>query len=192
MQQDTPTFSPKRWGWFGLSPLIVFLSVYLLTSICAGDFYKMPITVAFTVASIYAVAITRGIKLEERIRQYSRGASDPNILLMIWIFVLAGAFATGAKSMGAIDATVNLILSLLPSSLLLPGLFIAACFISLSIGTSVGTVIALVPIALGLGESLGLSNAYVAAVVTGAPSSATTSRLFPTRLSQRPAHRAVA
>ena len=167
MQQDTPTFSPKRWGWFGLSPLIVFLSVYLLTSICAGDFYKMPITVAFTVASIYAVAITRSIKLEERIRQYSRGASDPNILLMIWIFVLAGAFATGAKSMGAIDATVNLILSLLPSSLLLPGLFIAACFISLSIGTSVGTVIALVPIALGLGESLGLSNAYVAAVVTG-------------------------
>lgn len=127
----------------------------------------MPITVAFTVASIYAVAITRGIKLEERIRQYSRGASDPNILLMIWIFVLAGAFATGAKSMGAIDATVNLILSLLPSSLLLPGLFIAACFISLSIGTSVGTVIALVPIALGLGESLGLSNTYVAAVVTG-------------------------
>lgn len=127
----------------------------------------MPITVAFTVASIYAVAITRGIKLEERIRQYSRGASDPNILLMIWIFVLAGAFATGAKSMGAIDATVNLILSLLPSSLLLPGLFIAACFISLSIGTSVGTVIALVPIALGLGESLGLSNAYVAAVITG-------------------------
>ena len=127
----------------------------------------MPITVAFTVASIYAVAITRGIKLEERIRQYSRGASDPNILLMIWIFVLAGAFATGAKSMGAIDATVNLILSLLPSSLLLPGLFIASCFISLSIGTSVGTVIALVPIALGLGESLGLSNAYVAAVVTG-------------------------
>lgn len=127
----------------------------------------MPITVAFTVASIYAVAITRGIKLEERIRQYSRGASDPNILLMIWIFVLAGAFATGAKSIGAIDATVNLILSLLPSSLLLPGLFIAACFISLSIGTSVGTVIALVPIALGLGESLGLSNAYVAAVVTG-------------------------
>ena len=127
----------------------------------------MPITVAFTVASIYAVAITRGIKLEERIRQYSRGASDPNILLMIWIFVLAGAFATGAKSMGAIDATVNLILSFLPSSLLLPGLFIAACFISLSIGTSVGTVIALVPIALGLGESLGLSNAYVAAVVTG-------------------------
>ena len=167
MQQDTPTFSPKRWGWFGLSPLIVFLSIYLLTSICAGDFYKMPITVAFTVASIYAVAITRGIKLEERIRQYSRGASDPNILLMIWIFVLAGAFATGAKSMGAIDATVNLILSLLPSSLLLPGLFIAACFISLSIGTSVGTVVALVPIALGLGESLGLSNAYVAAVVTG-------------------------
>jgi len=125
----------------------------------------MPITVAFTVASIYAVAITRGIKLEERIRQYSRGASDPNILLMIWIFVLAGAFATGAKSMGAIDATVNLILSLLPSSLLLPGLFIAACFISLSIGTSVGTLVALASIALGIAESLGVSDAYVVAIV---------------------------
>lgn len=151
----------------------------------------MPITVAFTVASIYAVAITRGIKLEERIRQYSRGASDPNILLMIWIFVLAGAFATGAKSMGAIDATVNLILSLLPSSLLLPGLFIAACFISLSIGTSVGTVIALVPIALGLGESLGLSNAYVAAVVTGGAFFGDNLSFISTRPSQRPAHRAV-
>lgn len=165
--QQKPTYSPRPWGWFGLSPLIVFLLVYLVTSIVSGDFYKMPITVAFAVASAFAIAITRGIGLEERIRQFSRGASDSNILLMIWIFILAGAFATGAKSMGAIDATVNVILGLLPSSFLLPGLFIASCFISLSIGTSVGTVVALVPIALGIGESIGLPAAYVAAIITG-------------------------
>lgn len=165
--QEKPTYSPKVWGWFGLSPLLVFLLVYLVTSVVSGDFYKMPITVAFAVASAFAIAITRGIRFEDRIRQFSRGASDPNILLMIWIFVLAGAFATGAKSMGAIDATVNVILGLLPSAFLLPGLFIASCFISLSIGTSVGTVVALVPIALGIGESLGLPAAYVAAVITG-------------------------
>lgn len=165
--QQKPTYSPRVWGWFGLSPLLVFLLVYLVTSVVSGDFYKMPITVAFLVASAFAIAITRGVSLEERIRQFSRGASDANILLMIWIFVLAGAFATGAKSMGAIDATVNVILSLLPSSFLLPGLFIASCFISLSIGTSVGTVVALVPIALGIGESIGMPSAYVAAIITG-------------------------
>ncbi|MFC2382866.1 MAG: Na+/H+ antiporter NhaC family protein [Porphyromonas sp.] len=165
--QATSTYSPRVWGWFGLSPLLVFLITYLVTSIVSGDFYRMPITVAFAVASAFAIAITRGIKLEDRIRQFSRGAADHNILLMIWIFILAGAFATGAKSMGAIDATVNVILSLLPSSFLLPGLFIASCFISLSIGTSVGTVVALVPIALGIGESIGLSAAYIAAVITG-------------------------
>lgn len=165
--QATSTYSPRVWGWFGLSPLLVFLITYLVTSIVSGDFYRMPITVAFAVASAFAIAITRGIKLEDRIRQFSRGAADHNILLMIWIFILAGAFATGAKSMGAIDATVNVILSLLPSSFLLPGLFIASCFISLSIGTSVGTVVALVPIALGIGESIGLPAAYITAVITG-------------------------
>lgn len=165
--QATSSYSPRVWGWFGLSPLLVFLITYLVTSIASGDFYRMPITVAFAVASAFAIAITRGIKLEDRIRQFSRGAADHNILLMIWIFILAGAFATGAKSMGAIDATVNVILSLLPSSFLLPGLFIASCFISLSIGTSVGTVVALVPIALGIGESIGLPAAYITAVITG-------------------------
>ena len=165
--QQKPTYSPRVWGWFGLSPLLVFLLTYLVSSIVSGDFYKMPITVAFAVASAFAIAITRGLTLEERIRQFSRGAADSNILLMIWIFILAGAFATGAKSMGAIDATVDVILSLLPSSFLLPGLFIASCFISLSIGTSVGTVVALVPIALGIGESLALPAPYVVAIITG-------------------------
>ena len=163
MQQTaTPTRRPT---WFGLTPLVVFLLVYLVASIVSGDFYKMPIAVAFLVASGYAVAITRGLGLMERIQQFSRGAADTNILMMIWIFILAGAFAGGAKSVGAVTATVDVILSVLPASMLLPGLFIASCFISLSIGTSVGTLVALASIALGIAESLGVSDAYVVAIV---------------------------
>ena len=163
MQQTaTPT---RRPSWFGLTPLVIFLLVYLVASIVSGDFYKMPIAVAFLVASGYAVAITRGLGLMERIQQFSRGAADTNILMMIWIFILAGAFAGGAKSVGAVAATVDVILSVLPASMLLPGLFLASCFISLSIGTSVGTLVALASIALGIAESLGVSDAYVVAIV---------------------------
>lgn len=107
---------------------------------------------AFLVSSCYAIAITRGLKLDQRIYQFSVGAANKNILLMIWIFILAGAFAQSAKQMGAIDATVNLTLHILPDNLLLAGIFIAACFISLSIGTSVGTIVALTPVAVGLAE----------------------------------------
>ena len=141
--------------------------VYLVGSIIAGDFYELPLTVAFLVASAYAIAITPKIKLRERINIFSRGAGDENIMLMIWIFVLAGAFATAASKMGAIDATVNLTLRLLPASMLLPGLFLAACFISLSIGTSVGTVVALTPVAVGIAEQTGSSLAMIVALVVG-------------------------
>lgn len=155
-----------RKGLLALSPLVVFVVLYLVTSIVAGDFYKVPITVAFLTASIYAVAITRG-KLRRRINVFSRGAGTSEMLLMIWIFILAGAFAHSAKQMGAIDATVNLTLSLLPSQMLLAGLFIAACFISLSIGTSVGTIVALTPIAAGVAVQTGADIAMVIAVVVG-------------------------
>ena len=141
--------------------------VYLVGSIIAGDFYELPLTVAFLVASAYAIAITPKIKLRERINIFSRGAGDENIMLMIWIFVLAGAFATAASKMGAIDATVNLTLRLLPASMLLPGLFLAACFISLSIGTSVGTVVALTPVAVGIAEQTGCSLPMIVALVVG-------------------------
>ena len=150
-----------------LSPFIVFMVVYLVGSIIAGDFYELPLTVSFLVASAYAIAITPKIKLRERINIFSRGAGDENIMLMIWIFVLAGAFATAASKMGAIDATVNLTLRLLPASMLLPGLFLAACFISLSIGTSVGTVVALTPVAVGIAEQTGSSLAMIVALVVG-------------------------
>ena len=150
-----------------LSPFLIFMVVYLVGSIIAGDFYELPLTVAFLVASAYSIAITPKIKLRERINIFSRGAGDENIMLMIWIFVLAGAFATTASKMGAIDATVNLTLRLLPASMLLPGLFLAACFISLSIGTSVGTVVALTPVAVGIAEQTGCSLPMIVALVVG-------------------------
>ena len=154
-------------GLIALSPLMVFILFYLVTSIIAGDFYKIPITVAFMVSSIYAVIIFNGKPLMARINTFSRGAATEQMMLMIWIFVLAGAFAYSAKQMGSIDATVNLTLSLLPPQMLLAGMFLAACFISLSIGTSVGTIAALVPIAAGVADETDLSIAMMTAVIVG-------------------------
>lgn len=141
--------------------------VYLVGSLLAGDFYKLPLTVAFLIASAYAICITPKIKLKERVNIFSRGAGNENIMLMVWIFVLAGAFASIADQMGAIDATVNLTLRFLPANMLLPGLFLAACFISLSIGTSVGTVVALTPVAVGIAEQTGSSLPMIVAIVVG-------------------------
>lgn len=154
-------------GIIALSPLLVFILLYLVTSIIARDFYKVPITVAFMASSIYAVIISRGMTLQKRIDIFSQGAGTSQMMLMIWIFVLAGAFANSAKMMGAIDATVNLALFLLPAKMILAGLFLAACFISLSIGTSVGTVVALVPIAAGMADYTGMSLPMIVAVVVG-------------------------
>ena len=149
-----------------MSPLAVFITLYLVTSIIAGDFYRVPITVGFLTASVYAITITRG-SLRRRITVFSRGAGSSQMMLMIWIFVLAGAFANSAKVMGSIDATVNLTLSLLPAEMMLAGLFLAACFISLSIGTSVGTIVALTPIAAGVALQTGASTAVLVAAVVG-------------------------
>ena len=154
-------------GLLALSPLGVFVVMYLVTSIVAGDFYKVPITVAFMAASMYAVMVCGGIPLRKRIDIYSRGAGTGQMMLMIWIFILAGAFAHSAKVMGSIDATVNLALAVLPSQMLLAGLFLAACFISLSIGTSVGTIVALTPIAAGVATQTDTSVALMTAVVVG-------------------------
>ncbi|MBP6068336.1 Na+/H+ antiporter NhaC family protein [Bacteroides sp.] len=157
----------KLSGWLALSPLVVFLCLYLLTSIIVNDFYKVPIAVAFLISSCYAIAITRGTKLDQRIYQFSVGAANKNIMLMVWIFILAGAFAYSAKEMGAIDAAVNLTLRILPDNLLLAGIFIAACFISLSIGTSVGTIVALTPVAVGLAQKTGVDLPFMVAIVVG-------------------------
>ena len=161
------TALPQRPGFRALVPLFVFLGVYLLASVWVDDFYAVPITVAFIIASMVAVALTDGLSLPERIARFSEGAADKNILIMIWIFILAGAFAQSAKAMGAIDATVNLTLWLLPDHFLLVGLFAASCFISLSVGTSVGTIVALVPVAAGLADKTGIALPYMTAIVVG-------------------------
>ena len=153
-------------GLFALSPLAVFLLVYLLSSLIAGDFYKVPICSAFIISCVYAVLITRG-KLSERLEIFSRGAGHPNILLMIWIFILAGAFASTAKDIGAVHATVSLTLSLIPAKALYVGLFLTACFISMSLGTSVGTIVALVPLASGIASGAGLGVEFRTAMLVG-------------------------
>ena len=154
-------------GWLALSPLLVFLGLYLVSSIIANDFYKIPISAAFVLASIYGILICRGKSVEQRIGIFSQGAGNKNVLLMIWIFVLAGAFAATAKQIGAIDATVNIALRILPGKLLYAGLFIASCFISMSIGTSVGTIVALVPVAAGIAQEIEVSKAFITAIVVG-------------------------
>ena len=156
-----------RKGLIALSPLGVFIAFYLVTSIIAGDFYKIPITVAFMVSSVYAIVIFIGRPLKSRIDTYSHGAATEQMMLMIWIFVLAGAFAHSAKAMGSIDATVNLTLALLPPQMILAGMFLAACFVSISIGTSVGTIAALVPIAAGIANETGTSVAMMTAIIVG-------------------------
>ena len=154
-------------GLLALSPIIILLTIYLAGSIIAGDFYRIPITTAFIVASIYAVAITRGSTLDERIEHFSKGAANTRIMYMIWIFVLAGAFAALAKAMGAVDATVQLTLNFIPSNYLPAGIFIAACFISLSIGTSVGTIVALTPVVTELATKMECSTPWLVAIVVG-------------------------
>ena len=162
-------------GLLALSPLLVFVCVYLASSILAKDFYAIPVASAFLIASVYAIVISRGMSLGKRIEAFSTGAGNPGVLTMIWIFVFAGAFASTAKEIGAIDATVNLAMAILPGKFIFAGLFLAACFISMSIGTSVGTIVALAPIASGIAIQLqeaGVTGficepAFITAIIVG-------------------------
>ncbi len=156
-----------RRGLLAISPIIVFLAFYLVVSIIMGDFYKMPIAVALVIASMWAVAIFRGKTLSQRIEIFSKEAGSSNVLYMVWIFVLAGAFAMLAQKLGAVEATVSLTLKYLPPEFVVPGIFIAACFISVSIGTSVGTVVALTPLAVELAQTSGGDVPFFVAVVLG-------------------------
>jgi Na+/H+ antiporter NhaC len=145
----------RRRGFAAISPALVFLTLYVVVSLIIGDFYIMPITVALVAASAWGIAIFKGKSLTDRIEIFSKAAGHSNILYMVWIFVLAGAFANLAKGIGAIDATVQITLQFFPPQFLLPAIFVAACFISLSIGTSVGTVVAIVPLIVQLAQTGG-------------------------------------
>lgn len=153
-------------GLLAVSPLVVFLAAYLLSSIFARDFYRVPVSAAFLIAGIYAICITKG-KVRERVAVFSKGAGDSKVLMMIWIFILAGAFAGTAKDIGAVDATVNATLAIIPAKMLFAGFFLTSCFISMSIGTSVGTIVALMPIASGIAEQTGTALPYMAAIIVG-------------------------
>ena len=156
-------------GVLALSPVLILLVAYLAMALASGDFYRISISVAFVVAAIYAVAALRGISrsLQERVGVFSKGAADKNILYMIWIFILAGIFASSAKAMGAVDVTVNFTLRFVPTEFLPAGIFMAACFVSISIGTSVGTIVALTPVVSGLAQQMGADTAQMVAIVVG-------------------------
>lgn len=154
-------------GLLALSPMVVFLLLYVVVSALIGDFYKIPISVALLVASMWAIVIYRGRLLKDRIETFSKAAANSDIIYMIWIFVLAGAFASVAKAIGAVDATVSFTLSIFPPQYIVPTLFVAACLISFSIGTSVGTVVALTPLAAQLASTEGGDVAFFVGVVLG-------------------------
>lgn len=162
----TDTISTRR-GLLAISPIIVFLFFYLAVSLIIGDFYKMPMSVALLIASAWAVVISKGKPLTKRIEIFSRQAGSSNVMYMVWIFILAGAFATLAKETGSVEATVGLTLKYLPEQFIVPGLFVASCFISLSIGTSVGTVVALTPLAVEMAQMETGSIPFFVAVVLG-------------------------
>ena len=160
---------PHRKGWLALLPLALLALLMGSLGVYLGDFSKVPMTVVFLIVSIASLLTLRGYSIEERVEAFSRGAGSQDLLLMVWIFVLAGAFAKSAQAMGAVSATVDLTMACLPSSMLLAGLFVAACIVSLCVGTSVGTIVALVPVAAEMSARTGSSvPLMVAAVVGGA------------------------
>ncbi len=157
----------KARGWLAISPIAVFIIVYLGASLYVGDFYKMPISIAMLVASIWAAVTIKGRTVSEKIEVFSKEAGKSNVMYMIWIFILAGVFAAIAKKIGAVEATVDVTLSFLPVQLIVPGLFVATCFISMAIGTSVGTVVAMTPFAVDMASSIGSSVPFFVAIVLG-------------------------
>ena len=166
-KSETFTYTGRR-GWIALTPVIVFLGMYLGVSAAVGDFYKMPIAVAMLTASVWAIIIAPG-RLSDRIDVFSKAAGHSNILYMIWIFVLAGSFSALAKGIGSVDAAVGAVLSIIPVQWIVPGMFASACLISMSIGTSVGTVVALTPLAMDMASEVSVElPVIVASVISGA------------------------
>ena len=165
-ERELPYINHRR-GLVTLSPLVVFFLIYVVSSILAGDFYKMPVAIAFLAASGWAFMVCKPKRFVQRVERFSAGAAHSNIMMMIWIFILAGAFAKGAEHIGAVDAMVKLTLNSLPANMLLPGVFLAACLISLSIGTSVGTIVALMPVAAGLAAGANCHAGMMAGAVVG-------------------------
>lgn len=150
-----------------LLPILVFLLIFLGSGFLTGDFYSMPAIVAFLIALFVAFIQNRGLSFADKIKLAAQGVGEENIITMCLIFLAAGAFSGAVKAAGGVDSTVNLGLSILPSNVAVAGLFVIACFISISMGTSVGTITALAPIAVGISEKTGFSMAVCAGAVVG-------------------------
>ncbi len=158
---------PRRRGWVALLPLLLLVVLMSGLGMAGGDFSKVPMTIVFLIVCVASIFTLRGYTLEERISTFSHGAGSHDLLLMVWIFVLAGAFAKSAQAMGAVSATVDLTMALLPGNMLLAGMFLAACIVSLCVGTSVGTIVALVPVAAEMSVRIGLPLPLMVAAVVG-------------------------
>lgn len=158
---------PPRRGWLALLPLFLLVVLMSVLGIVLNDFSNVPMTIVFLITSVAAMFTLRGYSVEERVNAFSRGAGSSELLLMVWIFILAGAFAASAKEMGAVTATVNLTMQILPSQVLLASLFLASCVVSICIGTSVGTIVALVPVAAELAMRTGIILPLMVAAVVG-------------------------
>ncbi|MDR4887361.1 Na+/H+ antiporter NhaC family protein [Fredinandcohnia sp. QZ13] len=157
----------KKGSLSALFPLLIFVLLFVGTGVISGDFSNMPLNVAIIISSVIALVMNRNEKLSTKIDIFTKGAGHPNIMLMVVIFILAGAFAETAKGMGAVESTVNMGLTFIPSNLLMVGLFIVGCFISISMGTSMGTVAALAPIGIGIAEQTGIPMALAMGTVIG-------------------------
>ncbi len=166
-KQSPASEEQEKRGWRSLTPLLVFFAVYVGGAVWLEDFYKMPVSVAFLAAAAWGIALFREVPLTEKLEIFSRGAAHRDIMMMIWIFLMAGAFAESAKQAGAINSVVNLTLHFMPPGALPAGLFLAACLVSLSIGTSVGTIVALMPVAVALATRTSVEPAIIAGIVVG-------------------------
>ena len=157
----------NKHGLRSLFPFLFFAIFYLSLSLWCGDFYRVPMTVAFIAASAIAISMHHPRLLNQNISIFAKGMGNENIMLMCLIFILAGAFAAVAKGMGAVDATVNIAGRFIPHTLMLPGIFLVSCFISLAVGTSCGTIAAVTPIAISMTQKLGISPEIMLGCVIG-------------------------
>lgn len=157
----------KKGKFSALLPLIIFVSIYLGTSLVMKDFYSVSVLVPGIIAALVGIFMNRKRGLEKNIEIFCKGAGNSNIILMCLIFILAGAFAEVAKNMGAVESTVNLGLTILPKNILVAGIFVISSFIAISLGTSMGTIAAIVPIAMGIADKTNIALPLIVGAVVG-------------------------
>ncbi|MEW5568454.1 Na+/H+ antiporter NhaC family protein [Rossellomorea marisflavi] len=157
----------EKGNLLALLPLLIFVALFLGAGIISGDFYSFPVLVAIIIAAVVALAMNRKDSLNVKVERFAKGAGNLDIMIMVLIFLSAGAFSGVAEKMGAVDSTVNFALSVIPENLLIVGLFVIAAFISLAMGTSMGTIAALAPIGVGISSGTDISLPLAMATVVG-------------------------